>query len=513
MAFDISETSAQEGKPAFLVSFSRPGKGWFYTNVDQDIVFDAQVYTAVPLTISSIIQSGDAKSENMDITLPATATISRYLDLIMPTEAISVKIRKIHMVEDAIDGSFAAPGTSTITDAPVIWVGEYIGLSRPTLNSRKFSCNTLALSLSRGGLRLSWGRSCPHVLYGRGCLADKSKFSYPLTNVAVIDGITLGADQFGTENIGGSTDVGVHDSCGDLSLWTLSPNQTLQGSGGTFHSVVYVDGAYGNPAPCFSVETENNHGTPAYAIRDFGIDGVQDTTMSVDIRIIDAGSAGFGGTSVFFGIDGGGNGPRISVYGHWGSDLHIRISTGMNFLSGEGDTIVMDTTCTGAISSSTWYTVVATRSGLGSAVTITAVLKQGLTTLGTVTATQAFTTGGFCGPISAKGPKILHSAFDNFTTTGTKVQPMGLISGGFIEWYSEPGVMERTGVELELVGQAKVLGSTQGMASGSNFVGYLGCDRTAQMCHDVFDNLPNFGGINHMQGRSPFDGQPVFYGS
>lgn len=285
MTFDSRETSIEDSQPVRLIHFFRTGKAWYYTNADQDITFNSQVYTALPISMNSVVQSGDAKSENVDFTLPASATICQYLEGFFPTETIGVRMRKVHMDETVATGEYTTP--VDLLDAPVMWVGELVNIKRPTISQRILTCNTLSLSMSRGGLRLSWSRQCPHFLYMRGCFVDKTAYAVPLTAVSVVDGITLAAAEFGS----------------------MEPN--------------YFD-------------------------------------------------------------------------------------------------------------------------------------------------------------------------------------------GGFIEWESEAGVVERTGIESQVGGQAVLFGNTIGMADGVNFVGYPGCNRTAETCDEKFDNMLNFGGINHMQGESPYDGRQIF---
>lgn len=285
MPFAASEASYEEGRPVFLLKFARPGKSWYYTNADRNITFDSQVYTAHAISFTQISQSGDAKSDDFSITMPASATICVYLDAVTPSVGIVVTLRKVHMVETDTDGSFAVP--VDVADAPVVWVGEYVGLKRATLGSRIINCNTLSLSLVRGGLRLTWSRTCPHMLYDKQCKVVKATKAVPLTGVSVIDGVTLAAAEFGTLG-------------------------------------------------------------PAY--------------------------------------------------------------------------------------------------------------------------------------------------FD----------------GGFIEWESEAGVVEYTAIETESTGEALLFGSTQGMSTGTDFVAYPGCNRSAEECNTKFSNILNFGGINKLQSKSPFDGNPVF---
>ena len=284
MAFDDVERSAQLGRPVFFVKFTRASKEWRYTNVDQDITFNSQVYAAIPLIVPSFLQSGDAKASDMTLELPSSASICTYLDSRTPTSVINVSIRRGHMVEDEFTGTFTAP---ILADAPIVWVGEIIGIERPAVNKRGLLCNTLSLSMNRGGLRLTWSRNCPHMLYERGCFVNKASFVTNLAGITVVDGVTISATE---------------------------------------------------------------------------VDALAD----------------------------------------------------------------------------------------------------------------------------------------------------GWFNGGFLEWDSETGVTERLGIETHVGPLLTVFGSTYGVAGGAAYKVYPGCDRRASTCNSKFSNILNFGGINHMQGRSPFDGNPVF---
>lgn len=88
--------------------------------------------------------------------------------------------------------------------------------------------------------------------------------------------------------------------------------------------------------------------------------------------------------------------------------------------------------------------------------------------------------------------------------------PAGYFSGGFIEWNPTVGVTERMGIERHNGGNVTLMGLTNGLTTGTLIVAYPGCDRLPTTCNDTFANLLNYGGINHMQGKSPFDGTPVF---
>lgn len=86
----------------------------------------------------------------------------------------------------------------------------------------------------------------------------------------------------------------------------------------------------------------------------------------------------------------------------------------------------------------------------------------------------------------------------------------GYFSGGFVEWEIEAGLRERRGVQSHTGTQLLLLGGTYGIEVGSSVFIFPGCFRTAVICSNKFDNILNYGGIPHLEGRSPFDGSSVW---
>lgn len=85
----------------------------------------------------------------------------------------------------------------------------------------------------------------------------------------------------------------------------------------------------------------------------------------------------------------------------------------------------------------------------------------------------------------------------------------GSFTGGFVEFVRADGSLQRYGIELQTGNDFRVLGSTDGLAVGSDITIYPGCARNTTACK-LFNNLPNYGGFPHLPGKSPFDGSPVF---
>lgn len=97
----------------------------------------------------------------------------------------------------------------------------------------------------------------------------------------------------------------------------------------------------------------------------------------------------------------------------------------------------------------------------------------------------------------------------SFTCTAHSDAEEGSFSGGFLEFVRDDGSLERKGIESQSGNHFVVLGSTSGLAIGSEVTIYPGCARNTTACK-AFGNLPNYGGFPHLPGKSPFDGSPVF---
>lgn len=88
--------------------------------------------------------------------------------------------------------------------------------------------------------------------------------------------------------------------------------------------------------------------------------------------------------------------------------------------------------------------------------------------------------------------------------------PSGRLAGGYIEWTTSNGTVERRSVDSH-TGNTVVLfyGSTE-LPIGTEFMVYPGCRRNWEDCDGYFDNGVNYGGDLYSPERSPFNGQPVY---
>lgn len=90
--------------------------------------------------------------------------------------------------------------------------------------------------------------------------------------------------------------------------------------------------------------------------------------------------------------------------------------------------------------------------------------------------------------------------------------PLSQYAGGFIEWVATPeGAIDRRPIEVGVGGnELLLLNTTDRLTVGQDVSVFIGCDLTPTTCNNVFNNLPNYGGLPFLPGKSPFDGNPVF---
>jgi uncharacterized phage protein (TIGR02218 family) len=93
-----------------------------------------------------------------------------------------------------------------------------------------------------------------------------------------------------------------------------------------------------------------------------------------------------------------------------------------------------------------------------------------------------------------------------FADTG--LVPAGRLAGGFLLWDVGGGFMERRAIAAHDGDTITMLNSSFGIAVGMSVLAHPACDQSAQVCHDEFDNLDNFGGVPGLPDVSPFDQSP-----
>jgi uncharacterized phage protein (TIGR02218 family) len=90
------------------------------------------------------------------------------------------------------------------------------------------------------------------------------------------------------------------------------------------------------------------------------------------------------------------------------------------------------------------------------------------------------------------------------------IYPKGYFDNGFIEWVNSYGITQRRAIEKNSGTEMTLLGRIDMISLGMVVTAYPGCARTTRICNDKFDNIPNYGGVNFLPGKSPFQGDPIW---
>jgi uncharacterized phage protein (TIGR02218 family) len=192
MTYDRLEESSYSSIPVVLFKFSRGavagigGQVWRYTSADQDILMaenlgppisfrDPEVvtYTAYPISHAGITLSGEPSTDQLVITLPWSAPVVSLFRGDPPSVPVAIEVSYTHFGDpSAFDFAAGDPARR------LMWVGTISQVKRTDPGKAELTCNTIAQSFERNGLRLGWARNCPYSLYDpKTCKADKTLHS------------------------------------------------------------------------------------------------------------------------------------------------------------------------------------------------------------------------------------------------------------------------------------------------------------------------------------------------
>lgn len=161
MSYDFLERSNYDGIPTTLYEFALGTNIWRYSSGEQSVTVGGQMYEAVPISDSGIVQSGDVQADDFIVTMPANNEFAALFRATPPSEGVVVTVRRLNRGE---------------TEAPIVWVGALRSTKRVTQIAVDLICKSLSASLNRNGLRLAWGKGCPHALYDRNCRVNKDLY-------------------------------------------------------------------------------------------------------------------------------------------------------------------------------------------------------------------------------------------------------------------------------------------------------------------------------------------------
>lgn len=176
--YDLAEKSLASGRPVLLYRFGMQTVTWHYTSADRPIVHSSASYAPLAISDDGVRQTGQSSADQLKITAPADVEVAKLYRGAPPSHPVSVTIFARHY---------------DIEDFVTVWVGEVRGVRWPALDRCEISCAPLTVRMDKTGLRLSWERSCPHVLYSHACGVSRELYRVDMS-VQDMDGASIGND-------------------------------------------------------------------------------------------------------------------------------------------------------------------------------------------------------------------------------------------------------------------------------------------------------------------------------
>lgn len=184
MTFLDRENSNYSGEPVLLYEFARGMATIFgYASSDRDVTANNGtvdiVYKATPISNSGQSQKGTAVTDVFEITCPTGLDIVQWYRYTPPSDTIYVAVRRFHIGD---------------TQSVIVWLGQVVSVQENADETATIKCQQIAITLKRGGLRMTWQRGCIHALYDQNCRVDKTAYAVGVSVLHVnINSITLDA--------------------------------------------------------------------------------------------------------------------------------------------------------------------------------------------------------------------------------------------------------------------------------------------------------------------------------
>lgn len=175
MPFIDVEKSIEDGRPVKLYAFSIGSVTWRYTSADETITALGHEWEPAAISDDGIKQTGETQNDAMTINAPSWIGPCQLFMSAAPSKAVQVSIFQKH---------------EGLAETVAVYVGEITQVNYPVPGSGRITCETLASTMRREGLRLGWQRTCPYSLYDPlTCKVSKSAWGVTFV-VLSVDGFT-----------------------------------------------------------------------------------------------------------------------------------------------------------------------------------------------------------------------------------------------------------------------------------------------------------------------------------
>lgn len=180
--FNVQEASRALGEPVDLYLFTYgPGDADYYgyTDAERAVTLGsgpaARTYLPTPISRDSIKSSGTLDKSALNVSTAGSNAIAELFRVYPPVQVVTLVIRQGHIGDP--DNEFLA-----------IWSGRVLSCKR-VHSDAELTCEPIATSMKRSGLRRHYQYGCPHALYqgdsSGGCRAAKAAATRATTVVAL----------------------------------------------------------------------------------------------------------------------------------------------------------------------------------------------------------------------------------------------------------------------------------------------------------------------------------------
>lgn len=160
------------------------GSRMLFTDAETPLLVGGDTYQPVQIRHGEINASGTLDKATVEVNTPYNNPLVELFRIYPPSQVVNLTIYQ---------GDLNDPDAQFL----VIWGGRVIDFSLDAMEA-KFTCDPVATSIRRPGLRRNYQFSCPHVLYRGSCRASQLAATVTTTVTAISGSIlTLPAGWFG----------------------------------------------------------------------------------------------------------------------------------------------------------------------------------------------------------------------------------------------------------------------------------------------------------------------------
>lgn len=142
-----------------LYRFVEGDNVWTVTSSDEGQVYNSETYTPSTIGRNEVESKNELSRANIEVSVSIDDEIGRRWMREVIDNVVSLTI---FAYEDG--------------DVIVVWKGRLVTV-KPDVNEITLIFESIFTSLRRAGLRKKYQRSCPYVLYGRGCSLNKADWA------------------------------------------------------------------------------------------------------------------------------------------------------------------------------------------------------------------------------------------------------------------------------------------------------------------------------------------------